>query len=100
MLTFFERGLHALAQRLQALQLALGLVEGLGGGTLGFAGGDQAVADRGGVEAHDEASRRELKLDIGLSGERLSMSLADLMVGLEPNVIVSLRDRLDSANEV
>ena len=53
-----------------------------------------------GVEAHDEASRRELKLDIGLSGERLSMSLADLMVGLEPNVIVSLRDRLDSANEV
>lgn len=53
-----------------------------------------------GAEAHDEASRRELKLDLGFSGERLSLSLADLMAGIEPGVATSLWDHVESGNEV
>lgn len=53
-----------------------------------------------GAEAHDEAFRRQLRLDLGFSGERLALSLADLMAGIEPGVATSLWDHVDKGNEV
>jgi hypothetical protein len=48
---------HALAlQRAQARHLALGLLEGLGGGANAFFGRQQALADGGVVQAHDQVA--------------------------------------------
>ncbi|WP_339546596.1 TcdA/TcdB pore-forming domain-containing protein [Pseudomonas sp. RA_35y_Pfl2_P32] len=53
-----------------------------------------------GAEALDAASRHGLELAMEFSGERVSLSPAELMVGLEPGVNAPLLDRLDKANEV
>ena len=53
-----HRGHARGAQRLQALELALGLVVGLRGGARRGLGRGQAVADRGVVQAHQQVAAR------------------------------------------